>query len=597
MSDIAIDTAAAPGAAAPEPTPFLWRLLRKPLALAALAWLAVVALCALFAAKIAPYDPLDQDLLGVKQWPSHEHWLGTDALGRDVLSMLIYGGAPTLIGVVQAVVVAGSIGIGLGMTSGYYGGRFDAVVNQIVDLVLSLPTIVVLLAVLAVFHHNMLAAMVTVGLLGSASMTRVIRSVALGVRHELYIEAARIGGLSDAAIMTRHVIPRILGPVLVQISLFAAVTVLIETGISFLGLGVPPPDPSWGNMIADASVNVNDFPWLLVPSGAAAALTILAFGLLGDSARDAAAEGWSRPASAPKRAQVAAIAIKPVSAFDPQAVLSLRGLTITANGVARPIVNGFDLDLKPGETLGVVGESGSGKTMTILSLIGLLPHGLHVESGAMRLDGETIDPRDEKRLRRLRGHTLGMIFQEPMSALDPCFTVEHHIAEVLDRFETLSRRQAHERVIELLRQVQIPNPEDVARRYPHQISGGMAQRVSIARSLAPKPKVLLADEPTTALDVTVQSEILELLRGLSMSRGMAIILVTHDWGVVADICDRAAVLYRGDLLECADVVDLFNKPQHPYTRALLKSNPHSAPVGEPLPTIQDTLARMREGDA
>ncbi len=125
----------------------------------------------------------------------------------------------------------------------------------------------------------------------------------------------------------------------------------------------------------------------------------------------------------------------------------------------------------------------------------------------------------------------------------------------------------------------------------------MAQRVSIARALAPKPKVLLADEPTTALDVTVQSEILELLRGLSVSRGMAIVLVTHDWGVVADIFDRAAVLYRGDQLECAGVVDLFKKPQHPYTRALLKSNPHSAPVGEPLPTIQDTLARMREGEA
>ena len=283
MSDIAIDTAATPEPPPPNRPLSFSRLLREASGFGR----ARVArrrgpVSALFAAKIAPYDPLDQDLLGVKQWPSHEHWLGTDALGRDVLSMLIYGGAPTLIGVVQAVVVAGGIGIGLGVTSGYYGGRFDAVVNQIVDLVLSLPTIVVLLAVLAVFHHNMLAAMVTVGLLGSASMTRVIRSVALGVRHELYIEAARIGGLSDAAIMTRHVIPRILGPVLVQISLFAAVTVLIETGISFLGLGVPPPDPSWGNMIADASVNVNDFPWLLVPSGGAAALTILAFGLLGD---------------------------------------------------------------------------------------------------------------------------------------------------------------------------------------------------------------------------------------------------------------------------------------------------------------------------
>jgi ABC-type antimicrobial peptide transport system ATPase subunit len=149
---------------------------------------------------------------------------------------------------------------------------------------------------------------------------------------------------------------------------------------------------------------------------------------------------------------------------------------------------------------------------------------MHVETGAMRLDGETIDLRDEKRLRQLRGDMLGMIFQEPMSALDPCFTVEHHIGEVLARFERLLRSQVHERVIELLHQVQIPNPEDVARRYPHQISGGMAQRVSIARALAPKPKVLLADEPTTALDVTVQSEILELLRGLSVSRGMAIVL-------------------------------------------------------------------------
>ncbi len=380
---------------------------------------------------------------------------------------------------------------------------------------------------------------------------------------------------------------------LVQLSLFAAVTVLIETGISFLGLGVPPPDPSWGGMIADASVNINDFPWLLAPSGGAAALTILAFGLLGDSARDAAAEGWSRSSGAPRRPRAApAIEAKPAAPWSANALLGVRGLTIAATGVERPIVNGFDFDLSAGETLGVVGESGSGKTMTILSLIGLLPHGLHVVAGQMRFAGETIDLKDEKRLRELRGHGLGMIFQEPMSALDPCYTVEHHIVEVLRRFERIGLRAAQARAVELLAQVKIPHPEEVAKRYPHQISGGMAQRVAIARALAAKPQALLADEPTTALDVTVQSEILELLRGLSQSRGMAIALVTHDWGVVADICDRAAVLYRGDLIECADVYELFARPKQRYTQALLKSNPHSAPVGQPLPTIQDTLARM-----
>jgi peptide/nickel transport system permease protein len=300
MSDVVLD--ASPAAPAARPSRFVTRLLRKPLAVVSLAWLALVAVGAVFASRLAPYDPLDQDLLGVKQGPSAQHWLGTDALGSDVFSRLLYGAQPTLAGIVEAVCVAGVLGVGFGVATGYFGGRFDRLIHQIVDLMLSLPTIVVLLSVLAVFHHDVLAAMVTVGLLGSAGMIRVVRSVTMAVRGELYIEAARISGLSDYAIMTRHVLPRILGPVLVQLSLFAAVTVLIETGISFLGLGVPPPDPSWGGMIADAAVSINDFPWLLVPSGGAAALTILAFGLLGDSARDAAAESWSKAAAAPRRA-------------------------------------------------------------------------------------------------------------------------------------------------------------------------------------------------------------------------------------------------------------------------------------------------------
>jgi peptide/nickel transport system permease protein len=274
----------------------------------------------------------------------------------------------------------------------------------------------------------------------------------------------------------------------------------------------------------------------------------------------------------------------------------VRNLTITAgHGVQElTLVNGLDLDLMPAETLGLVGESGSGKTLTILALMGLLPAGVQVTRGAMRLGGREIALTDAGALAALRGATLGMIFQEPMAALDPCFTIGHHLTEVIRRHSALGPREAQARAIELLRQVRIDNPEDVARRYPHQVSGGMAQRVGIARALAPEPKVLFADEPTTALDVTVQAEVLDLIRSLGHRKGMAVVFVTHDWGVVADICDRAMVLYRGHVLETALVEDIFDCPQHPYTAALLQANPHSAPPGRPLPTVEETLARMSQ---
>jgi peptide/nickel transport system permease protein len=257
------------------------------------------------------------------------------------------------------------------------------------------------------------------------------------------------------------------------------------------------------------------------------------------------------------------------------------------------LVNNVSFELKAGETLGIVGESGSGKTLTSLSLLGLLPPGTEVVSGeaVVQLGGvaQRIPLTDEAALRALRGKTIGMIFQEPMAALDPCFTVGHHLTEVLRAHADLSRNEARAQAVELLKQVQILDPEDIMGRYPHQISGGMAQRVGIAKALALKPSILLADEPTTALDVTVQAEILELIRSISQSHHMAVVLVTHDWGVVADICDRALVLYQGAMQETASVVDLFHNPQHDYTKALLRANPHNAKVGEALPTIQDAM--------
>ena len=569
-----------------QPVGFVRRLLARPLAVLALAWLLLLLLSAVAAPWVAPLDPLDQDLLAIKQLPSAEHWLGTDALGRDVFSRTVYGIGITMAGVFEAVVVAVLLGMAMGVSAGYFGGRWDRWVQQYVGLMQSLPNILILLAVLAVFGQAMLPAMVTLGIMGSAGVSRVLRSVTLAVREELYIAAARISGLSDAHIIVRHVLPRIAGPVIVQLSMFAAIAVIVQTGISFLGLGVAPPTPTWGGAIYEASASLNDFPWLLMPSGGVVALTVLAFGLLGDSLRDASTESWSRPAVRQK--VQARQAVKP-SDVPAGSLLSMRDVCIAAG--ERTLVHGVSFDLQRGETLGIVGESGSGKTLTSLSLMGLLPPGVNVTSGTAVIAGEVIDLSDEKRLAQLRGATVGMIFQEPMAALDPCFTIGHQLAEVI-RLQNLPETQVQAKVIELLEQVKIPNPRDVAARYPHQISGGMAQRVGIARALASEPQILLADEPTTALDVTVQAEILALLRSLGQSRQMAVVLVTHDWGVVADICDRAMVLRHGKVLESATVVDLFHQPQHPYTRALLAANPHSAKPGDVLPTVDEQLMKM-----
>ncbi|MFO1159398.1 MAG: dipeptide/oligopeptide/nickel ABC transporter permease/ATP-binding protein [Reyranellaceae bacterium] len=578
-------------AALPSRSGFLRRLTSRPLAVLALGWLAVVLLGGLLAGQISSYDPLDQDLLAVKELPSAEHLLGTDALGRDVLSRLLHGAWPTLLGVVQALAVVTLLGLPLGLSAGYWGGWWDRLVVQYVSLLQSIPVIVVLLSVLSVFGQSMTAAMVTLGVIGTAGISRVVRSVALAVREELYIAAARVSGLSDTRILLTHVLPRIGGPVIVQLSLFSCIGLVVQTGINFLGLGVPPPAPSWGGMVFEASASLGDFPWLLVPSGGMLALTILAFGLLGDSLRDTAVETWAaRVAAGPQTARRAdAIVDAPAAAL-----LAVRDLVIvTGEGdQQRTLVNDIGFELAAGETLGIVGESGSGKTLSILSLLGLLPAGTRVVSGRMRLDGETIDLGDVPRLAARRGQQVGMIFQEPMAALDPCFTVGHHLGEVIRLHQGGSASAMRQRVLELLEQVRITDPADVARRYPHQISGGMAQRVGIARALAARPRILLADEPTTALDVTVQAEILDLLRTLCATQRMALVIVTHDWGVVADLCDRAMVLYQGRALETAPVGDLFTRPSHPYTAALLRANPHGAAPGQPLPTIEEALRRM-----
>ena len=258
------------------------------------------------------------------------------------------------------------------------------------------------------------------------------------------------------------------------------------------------------------------------------------------------------------------------------ALLTVEDLCVefrTDKGVARAI-DGVSLEVNAGETLGLVGESGSGKSVTSLAIMGLIPSPPgRIVSGDIRFNGQSLPGLSQRAYRKLRGREIAMIFQEPMTALNPVFTVGSQIGDVLRRHMGLGRKAARKRAIELLDEVGIPAPDKRVDEYPHQLSGGMRQRVVIAMALSCDPKLLIADEPTTALDVTIQAQVLDLIAKLAKDHGAATILITHDLGVVAEVCNRASVMYCGRIVETGDVGDIFDRPEHPYTRGLIQSIP------------------------
>jgi peptide/nickel transport system permease protein len=573
---------------------FLRRLLRRPVAIVCIAYLIFVVIVAIVAPIVFPNVSGEQagSFTAVRETPSASHVLGTDTLGRDVLQRLLVGTRITVVGVAEALAVILVLGVPFGLAAGYFGGRIDRVSTWVADVAYSIPGIIVMLMVLSVFPYSMLAAMVAFGVLVSPVLMRVVRAAVLPVRRELYISAARVSGLSHRYILRRHVLPRVAGPIIVQASLLSALALLVQTGLSFLGLLVKEPAPSWGGMVANGLSVIVLQPWLIWPPGMAISVTVLALGLLGDAVRDSMVEVWSAPVGRVRRA------VRPpadeVATAQPgrDALLSVRGLEVAfrnPHGRGVRVVDGVSFDILPGETVGLVGESGCGKSATAMSIINLLPRGGRVEGGTILFEGRDLTRMSERELNRVRGKGIGVISQEPMVAFDPTFRIGWQLAEVVRRHQSLSRSEAKGRVLELLRQVNLPDAEGVARRYPHELSGGMAQRVAIARALAGDPRLLIADEPTTALDVTVQAEILDLLRDLQEQNGMAILLITHDWGVVADLCERTVVLYAGQVVERAPLRPIFREPLHPYTEALLAANPHGGVGREELPTIPGTV--------
>ncbi|WP_157247131.1 dipeptide/oligopeptide/nickel ABC transporter permease/ATP-binding protein [Nonomuraea typhae] len=545
----------------------LRRLVRQPLTLVCMAFLLLLVAAAVFAPWLAPHDPSRLNVPGKLAGPSAGHWLGTDELGRDQLSRIIYGSRVALRASLQAVALALLVGVPLGLVIGYLGGWWDRVAMRLVDAISSLPALLLAFGVIAVLGRGLTNAMLAIGVVFGIHLLRLTRGAVLVEREQPYVDAARVLGLSTPRIVFGQILPNVAGPLIVQSAIFLGLAQLFEATLSFLGLGIEVGDASWGQMLDKSRAYAAQQPWLPVFPGLAITLTVLAFNLLGDGIRDAM--GRHGDAVLPWRRRTPKAT--PTPAADGGALLQVHDLRVEFPG--QVAVGGIGFDVAEGEVFGIVGESGSGKSMTALALAGLVPPPGEVTSGSVRLAGRELIGLSDADLAAVRGPGIGMVFQDPVSALSPVHTIGRQLCEPLRTHEGLSRRAARERAAELLTLVGVPDAKRRLKDYPHQFSGGMAQRVVIARALAARPKLLIADEPTTALDVTIQRQVLDLLLDLREGFGMTIILITHDLAVVADACDRVAVMREGRIVETAPVDPLFNAPAHDYTKALIAATP------------------------
>ncbi|MFK0006423.1 dipeptide/oligopeptide/nickel ABC transporter permease/ATP-binding protein [Paenarthrobacter sp. NPDC090520] len=570
------------------------RLIKNPLGIAALVILTTIALLAIFAPVLAPFEENFANISKTLAAPDSTNILGTDSAGRDTWSRLLFGAQLTLLSALLCAGVAIAIGLPAGLIAGYYAGKFEAVSNWVVSILMSLPGLIVLLTIRAAFGPSVWISMIAFGILISPSYFRLTRAAVQSVRNELYVDAARVSGLSDIRIVARHIFSVVRAPIIIQTAAIAGVAIAIQSGIEFLGLG-DPTKATWGVMLSEGFKNVYLTPTLLLWPALAMALTIGGLVLLGNAIRDALEDGEKikhrkkrTPASGtvgasttaePAKARPSRKSVAAVELGTEHHLVKVTNLGVgypQADGSIKKVVDDVSFHVDRGEILGIVGESGSGKSQTAFSILGLLPDNARIVAGSIQFDGNyTVAPGEDRvsqeRLSKLRGKRISYIPQEPMSNLDPAFTIGYQLVTPMVRVLGISKAEARTRALKLLTDVGIVNPERTFAAYPHEVSGGMAQRVLIAGAISCEPDLVIADEPTTALDVTVQADVLDLLRELQQRLNIGVILVTHNFGVVADLCDRVAVMQNGRLVEEGTVRDILRNPKEKYTQTLLGS--------------------------
>ncbi|QDG78886.1 dipeptide/oligopeptide/nickel ABC transporter permease/ATP-binding protein [Labrenzia sp. PHM005] len=583
MADTAVSTAAKSSAKAARPGTFSL-LLNNTLATCGLVILIAVFLIAL-AAPLLPLVNPDVTAPANRLLPifSDGHLLGTDHLGRDLLSRLIWGTRVSLAVGLSATIIAAFFGSLLGLVAGYAGGRVDAMIMRGIDMVMAFPYILLALAIVAVLGPGLLNALYAIALVNIPFFARNIRGITLGLSRREFVDAARLSGKSPAQILFIEILPNVLPVIVITMSTTVGWMILETAGLSFLGLGAQPPQADLGSMLGEGRKILFTAPHVSIVPGVMIFILVMSINLFGDGVRDVL-DPRLRSGSLTRPMARTAVSRDGTPIPAPSVnggVLEVRDMRteFQIGGSVYKAVGGVDLNLKAGECLGLVGESGSGKSVTAMSIMGLVPTPPgRIAGGAAFLEGEDLFAASDSRIRALRGGSVAYVFQDPLSTLHPLFTIGDQLKEAIGTHQPLSTAQIRDKAIELMSLVRIPNPVERLSAYPHELSGGMRQRVCIAMALANDAKLLIADEPTTALDVTVQSQILTLMNQLRRERNAAILFITHDFGVVSALCDRVAVMYAGRIVETGKADDVLSNPQHPYTAKLIECVPV---LGEP----------------
>ncbi|MFV2053232.1 dipeptide/oligopeptide/nickel ABC transporter permease/ATP-binding protein [Aliiroseovarius sp. YM-037] len=506
---------------------------------------------------------------------SEGHVLGTDHLGRDLLARLLHGTRLSLAVGIAAAIIAGSIGSAIGIIAGYFGGRTDNIIMRGVDMLMAFPYILLALAIVAALGPGLMNALIAVAAVNVPFFARNIRGITVGLAGREFIDAAKLAGMGHTRIILSELLPNVLPVIIIAMSTTVGWMILETAGLSFLGLGSQPPQADLGSMLGEARSALITYPFTSIVPGVMIFLIVMSINLLGDGVRDALdprlrSGALSRPRATTMVDRAAEV---PAETDDLLAIQDLETQFHVGKRIYKA-VGGVSLSVRPGECLGVIGESGSGKSVTALSVMGLVasPPGV-ITGGAVRFQGDDLIGAPYEVLRQKRGDRVAYIFQDPLSTLHPLYKVGDQLIEAIQSHHKISKADAHAKAVELFKSVRIPNAESRIENYPHEMSGGMRQRVGIAMALANDPDVIIADEPTTALDVTVQAQILSLLDDLRRDRGLAIIFITHDFGVVGQLCDRVAVMYAGRIVEEGPTDAVLVAPAHPYTKRLIACVP------------------------
>jgi peptide/nickel transport system ATP-binding protein len=555
--------------------------------------------------------------------------LGTDRTGNDVLWQALKSirtawviGSLTTVAMLPPAIL-------LGISAGYFKGWIDDVIQYVYTTLTSIPGVLLIAACVLMMqvyidtHPSLfptaaeradlrlfLLCMI-LGLTGWAGLCRLLRAEALKLRELEYVQAARAFGVSHWRIMARHLVPNVMHIVLITVVLEFSALVLYEAVLSYLGIGVDPTMNSFGSMIEKSRLEMSRDPmiwWSLLAAFLFMLALVLAANLYADAVRDAfdprsrALRPRVRPRVPALKSQGGAQVVGTPSAVERPAgasVLEVRDLDIEIDDdeQMRYAVRSLALTVARGETFALVGESGSGKSMTAMALLRLLPEALRVTRGTIVLEGTELNGLSEAAMRGVRGGRAGMIFQEPATSLNPVMRIGDQVIEAIAAHTDLRGAQARARAIEWLARVGIPDPAARIDDYPFQFSGGQKQRIMIAIALAAEPELLVADEPTTALDVTVQAQVLRLLADIQRDLGMAVLLITHDLAVVRDVADTVALMRHGEIVETAPADQFFVAPRHPYARQLFNAIPTFAKRGQPLSApdcVAETLPSNRK---